>query len=176
MEATTYPTDVLRADHREVLDKLDEMERVSEALSEPVTVLDELQALRSFFRRDIWALVWKEEDALFPELGRAAAREDGPLGQVRTDHKRLRGANERFQSGLDGYLRAPGDETAIARLRKSGQEIASLLRDHIERESRILEAAAVRLDDAQNDRVLESFERIDADLAWCFEELDEFYP
>jgi iron-sulfur cluster repair protein YtfE (RIC family) len=176
MEATTYPTDVLRADQREVLDKLDEMERVSEALGEPVTVLDELQALGSFFRRDIWALVWKEEDALFPELGHSAARKDGPVGQMLADHKRLRGANERFQSGVDGYLQAPGNETAIARLRESGQEFASLLREHIERESRILEAATVRLDEAQNERILELFGRIDADLAWCFEELDEFYP
>jgi iron-sulfur cluster repair protein YtfE (RIC family) len=176
MEATTYPTNVIRAGHRRVLSKLDEMERISQALGEPVTVLGELQALRSFFRRDIWALVWKEEDALFPELGRSAARDDGPIGQMRADHKRLRGANERFQSGVSGYLQAPGNAITIARLRESGQEIASLLRDHIARESRILEAATVRLDEAQNQRILELFERIDADLAWCFEQLDEFHP
>jgi hemerythrin-like domain-containing protein len=176
MEATMHPTDLLRADHQRVLSKLDDMERVVEALAEPKAVLNDLQELRTFFGRDIWALVWKEEDALFPEIVRSARREDGLIGQMFIDHKRLRGANERFKCGVDGYFKEPGDETAIALLRKSGQQLATLLRDHIKQESRILEAAAARLNEAQNQRVLQLFETIDADLAWCFEHMDEFYP
>jgi hemerythrin-like domain-containing protein len=176
MEATVHPTDLLRADHRLVMSKLHDLERVIGALTEPETVWSELKRLGSFFRRDIWALVWKEEDALFPEVVRSAPREQGAIRRFSVNHESLRGSNERFQNGLDGYLRDPGNEDAVARLRKGGQQIAALLRGHINEENSLLETAAARLDDAQKRRILERFETIDADLAWGFEQLEEFYP
>ena len=176
MEATMHLTDLLTADYENVLHKLDDMERVIEALAEPKTALPDLETLGNFFRRDIWALVWKEENALFPELVRSASWESGPIGRMFVGHKNLRGLNERFQSGVDGYLKEPGNKSAMTLLVESGQQIVALLQNHIKEESGMLQRVAVRLDEAQNRQILETFETVDADLAWCFEQLEGFYP
>ncbi len=176
MEATMHLTDLLKADYENVLNKLNDIERVIEVLAEPKTVLADLETLGNFFRRNIWALIWKEEDVLFPEIVRSAPRESGPIGRMFVGHKNLRGLNERFQSGVDGYLKEPGNKSAIALLRESGRQIVALLKDHIKEESSILQRAAAGLDKARQRHILETFETIDADLAWCFEQLDEFYP
>jgi hemerythrin-like domain-containing protein len=176
MEATVSLIDLLQADHPNVLNRLDEVERVIGSFAEPKTVVADVEALGSFFGQDIWALVWKEEDALFPEIVRSDPREGSPIERMYVDHQRLRGMSERLQRSVDGYVREPGNENAMTLLRKSGQQIVALLRDHIKEESGMLEAAVARFDEAQTQRVLEMFDAIDADLTWCFEQLDEFQP
>jgi iron-sulfur cluster repair protein YtfE (RIC family) len=176
MEATVPLVNSLKADYQAVRDRLNDVERVIGSLAEPRTILDDLQALRSFFKQDIWALVWKEEDVLFPEVGRSAPREKRLFRRMLADHKSLRKVHERFQNGVDSYLGEPSNEQAIASLRENGQQIVDLLRDHILEESSVLEAAVACMDEAQSWRIHERFEVIDADLAWAFEQLEGFYP
>ena len=141
MKAATHLTNLMRADYTSVLNRLDDVQRVIEALDEPKAVLPDLESLGNFFRRDVWTLVWKEEDAVFPEIVRSAPREKSRIGRMLIGHQKLRGVNERFQRGVDGYRREQGHNRATALLCESGQEIAALLRNHIREESSMFEAA-----------------------------------
>ena len=174
MEATLRSTDLLQADHQLVLQQLNDLDRVLGVLVRSEDVLSELRALGSFFRKEIWALIWKEEDALFPEIARHA--DSGSIEQMRVDHSDLRQANERFQAGVDSYLEEPGNQNAVGLLRESGQRISGLLRAHLRSEGRMLKAADPALSEAQNRHIIELFETIESDLAWGFENLEAFYP
>ncbi len=176
METTMNLTDLLKTDYRNVLTKLDDMERVIGILTEPKTVLADLERLGDFFRQDIWYLIWKEEDVLFPEIIRADPQKSGPTKHVFVDYKNLRELNERFQNGVNGYLKEPGNENDIALLCASGHQIVALLQDHIKEQGSVLQRAAIHLDQAQNRKIIKMFETIDADLDWCFEQLQDFCP
>jgi DNA-binding NarL/FixJ family response regulator len=66
---------------------------------------------------------------------------------------------------------------AMAEVRKSSAGIRALLQDHIPAEDKALLAVAdANLDERQDERVLAVFDTIEADLAWGFENLQEFYP
>ena len=77
MEATLHPTELLRADHQHVLSKLNDLAGVIEALDEPDAVASDLKELGSFFKTEVWGHVWKEEDALVPEIKRFPPRDGG---------------------------------------------------------------------------------------------------
>jgi hemerythrin-like domain-containing protein len=65
----------------------------------------------------------------------------------------------------------------MAAVRESGRRIVALLRHHIPAEDRALLAVAdAHLDESQDQRILDTFKTIEADLAWAFENLQEFYP
>ena len=162
MEVTSRSTDLLKADHQDVLKKLDDLERVIGGLNEPDAIRSDLKELGAFFRTEIWTHFTKEEDALFPEMKKFLPG-GGPIGQMLIEHEHLREANERFQSGVDGYLRDPNDGQATALIRDNGGHIVALLRDHIYKEDNILFMMAnMHLTDAQNRRILDLFEEIEA--------------
>jgi hemerythrin-like domain-containing protein len=177
MEATAHPTELLRADHRELLVKLSDLERVIDALNEPERVMPDLRRLSSFLKTELWTHVWKEEDALFPEIVRLSLWDGRPVEQMVTEHQDLRSANERFQRGVDLYLGDPSDREAVALIRKNGRRIIDLLKRHFHREESALFALAdTHPDSARDGRILDLFEAIEADMAWCFGQLEEFYP
>jgi len=109
MEVTLHPTDLLRADHQNVLKKLRDLEPVLDDLDQPDAVMSTLRELGAFFRRDIWAHCWKEEDVLFSEIIQHSPQKEGLLGQMLADHGELRRANERLQRGVDSYVRNPSN-------------------------------------------------------------------
>jgi hemerythrin-like domain-containing protein len=162
MEVTSRPTDLLKADHQEVLKKLDDLERVITGLHEPDAIMSDLKELGAFFKTEIWTHFTKEEDALFPEMKKFIPG-GGPIGQMLIEHEQLREANERFQSGVQGYLKDPSNGRAVALIRENGGRIIALLRDHIYKEDNILFMMAnMHLTNAQNRRILDLFERIEA--------------
>jgi len=50
MEVTLHPTDLLRADHQNVLKKLRDLEPVLDDLDQPDAVMSTLRELGAFFR------------------------------------------------------------------------------------------------------------------------------
>jgi hemerythrin-like domain-containing protein len=160
-----------------VLSKLQRLERAIDGLDEPDAVLSDLEELGTFFRTWMWALVWKEEDALFLEMVPCSAWQGGAIGEMRSQHAHLRVANERFQKGVGTYLADPGNQDARDQIQESGAHIVQLLRNHFrEEDDRLFSLADAHLSVAQERRILTKFERIEADLAWCFENLEAFQP
>jgi hemerythrin-like domain-containing protein len=177
MEATLHSTELLRAEHQDVLIKLDALQRAVDARDEPEAVLPVIKELGAFFRTEIWNLVWKEEDALFPEIRPFIPRAENAIAQMCREHTELRRANERFQSAISAHLAGSGNGETMAAVRESGGRIVALLRHHIPAEDRALLAVAdAHLDKSQDQRILDTFKTIEADLAWAFENLQEFYP
>jgi hemerythrin-like domain-containing protein len=176
MEVTLRSTELLRADHQSVLEKLDVLECVIDGLGEPEAVVADLKELGAFFRTGIWTLIWKEEDALFPEIKQFVSRENSPIKQMLLEHAELRRANERFQRGVNAYLGDPGNREAVALIRESGGHIIELLRNHFRKEDDVLLTIAdTRLNESRDRQILTVFETIEADLGWCFANLEESY-
>lgn len=177
METTLRSTELLRADHQGVMIKLDALQRVVNARNGSQALTPVIQDLGTFFRTGIWALVWKEEDVLFPAVRPFLPRKQDAIARMRHDHAALRGANDRFQSAVDTYLTSPSDPKATAAIRESGARIVTLLSAHIPAEDQaLLSVADKHLSASQDQRMIEAFKTIDADLAWGFENLEEFYP
>jgi len=131
----------------------------------------------AFFQTWMWAIVWKEEDALFPAIRPFIPREASPVAQMRLEHAELRKINEQFQSAIATHRADPGDREAMAAVRESGTRMVTFLRNHIPAEDEaVLTMADAHLGESQDQRILDAFKTIDADLAWGFENLQEFYP
>ena len=64
------PTELLKEEHENVLQKLDALEVVIGHLDRKEEVFPRLKELASFFQTDFWVHFVKEEEALFPELER----------------------------------------------------------------------------------------------------------
>jgi hypothetical protein len=65
----------------------------------------------------------------------------------------------------------------MAAVQESGAQIVALLRTHIPAEDEALLAVAdAYLGEQQDQQILHTFETIEADLAWGFENLQEFCP
>ena len=177
MKATLRSTQLIRADQKDVLSKLDALQRAIDARGKPEVTTAVIQESGAFFRTDMWALVWKEEDALLPAVRSFLPQEAGIIKQIHLEHAEIRGANDRFQAAVAAYLANPSDGEAMDAVRESGARIASLLRDHIPAEDKwLLAVADANLDEQQDQKMLNVFAMIDADLAWGFENLQEFYP
>jgi iron-sulfur cluster repair protein YtfE (RIC family) len=177
MKESLRSTQLLRADQQDVLLKLDALQRAIGAHSGPAEMIPVVEELGAFFRTEIWALVWKEEDALFPAVRPFVPREQDAIAQMCLEHAELRKANDRFQSAISALRAGTGNGESVAAVRESGARMIALLRDHIPAEDEALLAVAdAHLDQAQDQRMLDTFGAIEADLAWAFENLQEFYP
>jgi hemerythrin-like domain-containing protein len=177
MDRTLRSIELLRADHRDVLARLDALQRAVDARHGPEAVQPVLEDAAAFFRTAIWALVWKEEDALFPAVKPFLPPKGDAIAEMRRDHAELRGANERFQRAASAYLSGSGIGGTMDAVRESGAQIVALLRDHISAENRTLFAVAdAHLGDSQDLQIVDTFKTIEGDLAWGFETLQAFYP
>ena len=177
MEVTLHPIDLLRAEHENVLEKLSDLERVIDILDQPDVAMSDLRELGALFKTGIWAHLRKEEDVLFPEIKRYAPRKEGSIGQMLVEHNDFRTANDRFQRGVRRYLEDPSDGEAFTLIRESGWDIVDLLRGHFGEEDHLLYPMAdAYLGNGQEGRILNLFETVEAHMAWCFENLEEFCP
>jgi hemerythrin-like domain-containing protein len=177
MEQMLHSTELLRADHRDVLVRLDAWQRAVDARSGVEDVKPLLEEMADFFRTGMWSLVWKEEDALYPAVKPFLPRQGDALARMRRDHAELRRANERFQRAARAYLSGMGNGGTIDAVRESGARIVALLRDHIPAEDEALFTVAdAHIGEAEDRRIVNTLETIEADLAWGFENLQEFYP
>lgn len=132
-------TQELSDEHRAVLAALEVMERVEGAMAagdrEAVGHMEELlDFFRGFVDRCHHA---KEESILFPEMQRhGLPSEGGPIGVMLAEHDSGRGLVRTIGEGLD-RVRA-GDPSGIDAVREASDLYRDLLREHIEKEEKVL--------------------------------------
>lgn len=156
------PTEILRAEHENVLQKLDALEEVINYLEKKEAVSTRLKELASFFDTDFLVHFSKEEDALFPELEMFIPREHGPVGVMLIEHEELKKTNAEFQRGLSEYLGDSGGLEGRIKIQRYGAHFIGVLRDHIDKEDNILFMMAdMHLDPEQRNKVLRLFAEIE---------------
>ncbi|MBI4303858.1 MAG: hemerythrin domain-containing protein [Chloroflexi bacterium] len=162
MDSGMRPTEILKKEHQDVLQKLDAMEEVIDHLDQKEKISAKLRDLTSFFNTDFWVHFAKEEEALFPEIERFIPRDAGPLGVMLAEHDDLRKTNTEVQKAVASYLNhADSDETRKT-IGKFGTHFIGVLRDHIYKEDNILfHMADMHLDGTQDEKVLSLFSTIE---------------
>lgn len=149
---TKNPMDILREEHDEVLEVLNELEkgigsRDMRSLKKNIALLEKEFSLHS---------LKKEEEALFPEIEKFIPREGGPTGMMVMEHRELVELIKSFKQ----HLKA----SDVGKLGDTGGRIFSILRPHISKENDILFMIAdMHLDDRQKKTILEKFERFDSE-------------
>ncbi len=156
------PTELLKEEHENVLQKLDALEVVIGHLDRKEEVFPRLKELASFFQTDFWVHFVKEEEALFPELERFIPGEGGPLGVMLMEHEELRDMNAAMQGVISDYMSDALHLEVAEMTRKHGSHFIRLLRDHIDKENSILFAIAdMHLDQTQVEKVTRLFTEIE---------------
>ena len=162
MTSEKKPTDILREEHENVLQKLDALEEIISHLDIKEEISTKLRELASFFNTDFWVHFAKEEEALFPEIEKFIPRESGPLGVMLMEHEELRNTNTELQPAIDVYLRDADNSEANGTIQRHGTHFIGLLRDHINKENNILFTMAdMHLDQTQIDTVIKLFSDIE---------------
>ncbi len=156
------PTEILKEEHQNVLQKLDVLEEVISHLDKKETILAKLEELASFFKTDFWTHFTKEEEALFPEIEKFIPRESGPVGVMLMEHEDLRNTNTELQQVIDVYLRDSDDLKVRRMIQEYGTHFIGVLRDHIDKENNILFMMVdMHLDQTQIDKVIKLFYEIE---------------
>ena len=163
MTSGRKPTDILKEEHQNVLQKLDALEEVISHLDKKEEIWPKLKELASFFETDFWVHFTKEEEALFPEIEKFIPRDGGPTGMMLIEHEDLRNTNKEFQRAVDEYL-GDSDSAEIKRMiQEYGSHFIGVLRQHIDKEDNILFMMAdMHLDQTQIDKVVKLFHRIES--------------
>lgn len=162
MTSGKKPTEILREEHQNVLQKLDALEEVISHLDKKETISAKLKELASFFKTDFWVHFTKEEEALFPEIERFIPRDSGPTGMMLIEHEDLRNTNTELQRTIEVYFRDDDNLEAKGMIQGYGTHFIGVLRDHIDKENNILFMMAdMHLDEAQIDKVIKLFHEIE---------------
>ena len=126
-------TKLLRGEHKVVLDCLTEFEEAVESF--------DTQGLRAFLRFADQGLIlhWKkEEEVLFPALGKHIGTGPGPIAVMLDEHRDEKRKINAIRRALEGDP-APEDRD---RIRRTGNELSDHLRLHIYKEENALFAQA----------------------------------
>ena len=142
------PLDILRKEHDIVLKTLSSLE-LNLNRKDIRQSKNNINILQKEFNKHS---LNKEEKVLFPEIEKFIPRDGGPTGMMIIEHKDLTESIEMFK-----------DEEDINNLIKTGNQIISLLREHIGKENNMLFMMAdMHLDDKQKKTILEGFRKIDS--------------
>ena len=103
----------------------------------------------------------KEEGVLFPAMEAAGVpREGGPIGVMLAEHEQGRVFTRAMRAAAERM--AAGDAGAHVAVQKNAMGYVSLLRQHIQKENKVLFPMADRvIRDAQQAEVAEAFERVE---------------
>ncbi len=130
-----------REEHTHALEELLRLESALQDIvdGQPVTSrIEPLRAFAAFLGEALDAHFRQEEDELFPRLSRVMGHDGGPVRVMLEEHRIIREAHARMQDELDSP--AP-DSTTV---RRSGETILNVLRDHIHKEDNVLFPMAER--------------------------------
>ncbi len=162
MTGQKKPTEILKEEHQNVLQKLDALEEVISHLDKKEEISPKLKELASFFETDFWIHFTKEEEALFPEIEKFIPREGGPTGMMLVEHEDLRNTNREFQPVIYDYLGDSGSAEIKRMIQEYGSHFIGVLRQHIDKEDNILFMMAdMHLDQTQMDKVVKLFHEIE---------------
>ncbi|MBI4284046.1 MAG: hemerythrin domain-containing protein [Chloroflexi bacterium] len=156
------PTEILREEHENVLQKLEALENTVKHLDGHDEFSVKLEELASFFATDFWVHFAKEEEALFPELETFIPRGGGPLDIMYMEHEDLRNINATLQQAIKRYLENLNSVASRAAIQGQSSQFAGILRDHIHKENNILFMMAdMHLGPAQNEKIVSVFSEIE---------------
>ncbi|HEY3265984.1 MAG TPA: hemerythrin domain-containing protein [Armatimonadota bacterium] len=168
MESTEHISalDRLRADHREVLKRLEEFSAVLEDLPDAPEpgAREALNGLLAFIQLEVWAHFRVEEEALFPLLGGLFPGKDapvagGPVYVLTEEHGILRKLVARVASETQRW--EAGEPPAADALRLVGRQTVRAFQKHIYKEDNIVfRLAEVSLTPAELAALEEGFERM----------------
>jgi hemerythrin-like domain-containing protein len=158
------PTEVLKHEHRAIEGALRILDTIARRLQEPGVSRDARQLVDFFRTFADTCHHGKEEQVLFPALEEIGVpRLGGPIEVMLAEHAQGRRHIQAMLDALDA-LAAGGAEQAD-QFREHAQSYARLLRNHIDKEDKVLfSIAEQRLTAGRQDRINEEFERIEREV------------
>ena len=160
MTSAETPTRQLADDHERVLEKLDSLHNMVTQSDLKAEAAVQLNELARFFATELELHLKKEEEALFPEFGKYIPQEGGPVGVMLMEHEDLRRLNKAFQQGVASWEQNSADAQRV--INDAGNQLISLLRQHIDKEDNILFPMAEEfLSEAEQAHVGELFTQIE---------------
>lgn len=157
------PTERLSAEHRNILDMLHILEKVSKKLEAAERVEADhmeqiVEYIQMFADRFHHA---KEEDLLFPAMERAGIpRDGGPIGVMLQEHEIGRGYVRAMKTAVEEYR--GGDNAQGTTYARNARQFTGLLRPHIDKEDSILyRIADMHLTEQDQEELLREFDRVE---------------
>ena len=134
--------ETLEAEHRVLLERLDELERSLRRAAEgrgaaAAEARESLAAGWDSLLADLHVHFRKEEAALFPAAESLPELREGALEPLRAEHREHAVLEEEMTDALAG-LRAEGTAVAGGRLWRAALSLTTLLREHIGKEDELL--------------------------------------
>lgn len=140
----TRATDLLSADHRVVLKQLKRLEKGLDKIDSDKGARANIIEAADFIKRVVKRHFLKEEEILFPLLGKMPGMGDGPLKMLYLEHEVFKSNNEKFQELVE-RLRNKEDVVAFKDdIVERGRAVIIVLREHIDKEDQILFPMAER--------------------------------
>lgn len=157
-------TDVLRREHRVVLQTLDRFEKALETGSN-----ETLRDILRFFDERLTLHRRKEEEVLFPELAHQLPPHSGPVPCMLEEH-----AEEKWRLTVLREALEAGEREEVER---HGRAVIALLRNHIWKEENVLFPLADQiLAEDSRERVRRGFQEIGCCCPECEHEAPELHP
>lgn len=155
----------LLRDHREIESVLDELEALLDSQkAEPRWTASHALAfawVTRCFNESVMHHIRKEEENLFPALEEFLPRDDSPLDEWRREQADLRAQLQRMRDA--GAALSAGDEHPqfAEDFQRSGRALLRLLRNHIDKQDRILFPRVARLLSPERDaEILQQLEAL----------------
>lgn len=164
------PTDVLKHEHRQIEEKLEELSELLRAVAErgpDETLLERVEQIAGYIDEEMALHHRKEEEALFPVLA-PHLEEAADLDSRVADHEDLRIMNGKFRDALEDCRRSGRhDGLFAARMLKGyGLYIVHLVLEHLLKEDQILFLIAERyLSEEQEAEIFRRFRAIEEEPA-----------
>lgn len=164
------PTDVLKHEHRQIQERLDELSADLRALADrgpDEAILERIERVARYIDHEMALHHRKEEEGLFPHLSRHLEK-DVNLDSRVADHEDLSIMNGKFKDALEECRSRSGAEGQFAAqmLKGYGLYIVHLVLEHLLKEDQILFLVAERyLTAAQEEEIFRRFREIEAETA-----------
>ncbi len=136
------PIAVLMEEHRRFLARTGEFLRATAPAranaDDPLTPR-RISEFAGFLNREVSGLhASKEEQGLFPVLGRHIPEEGGPIAVLRSEHDFFRGECRKLDRSADRLDSDPEATEARSQIGEIARTVDGLLRDHIAKEDEVL--------------------------------------
>ncbi len=157
------PTEQLKEEHQGIQLMLRILEKVCQRLESGERVdTGHLEKILEFIR--VFADKChhgKEEDLLFPEMGKAGIpKEQGPIGVMLLEHGKGRDYVKGMNAAIGEYKR--NEANASSRFVENARNYIALLTQHIDKENNVLFPWGERvLSEKQKEQLLEAFEKLE---------------
>lgn len=162
------PTDVLKHEHRQIEERLEELSADLRAVADrgaDEEVLARIERVAGYIDHEMAIHHRKEEEGLFPLLARHL-QEDLDLDSRVADHEDLSIMSGKFRDALEDCRRQSGSEGLFAAqmLKGYGLYIVHLVLEHLLKEDQILFLVADRyLTPEQEEQIFRRFREIEAE-------------